>query len=165
MLNVQSFNHVSRQVLSLDATRDFYVKLLGFKEIPRPDLPSVGAWLCGHGVILHLIQEECVVNRGEVSMENIGRAMGKIPLVDHIAFLCFDLENAEATLKKLHIPFRKNLAKFGATQLFAVDPDGHVVEISDCAPPPGFVLCQGSTSNSSEEDANKPATHARDGRN
>ncbi|RYH23449.1 hypothetical protein EON65_17745 [archaeon] len=37
-----SFNHVSREVLSLEKSKRFYIDILGFHEIPRPPFDCDG---------------------------------------------------------------------------------------------------------------------------
>ncbi len=50
-------HHVSRQTQRLDETRQFYVDVLGFRELTRPGFAFRGAWLYGAGIQLHLIEE------------------------------------------------------------------------------------------------------------
>ncbi len=53
---IVSFNHMSREVLDYELSRDFYCGVLGFIEIPRPAFENEGVWLYGFGLSLHLIK-------------------------------------------------------------------------------------------------------------
>ena len=53
---IVSFNHLSREVLDYELSRDFYCGVLGFIEIPRPAFENEGVWLYGFGLSLHLIK-------------------------------------------------------------------------------------------------------------
>ena len=46
---ITSFNHIAREVLSIEKSKNFYVDILGFKVIPRPPFECEGYWLHGHG--------------------------------------------------------------------------------------------------------------------
>ena len=45
-----SFNHISREVINLERSKQFYSNILGFYEIPRPNLDCNGCWLYGYGI-------------------------------------------------------------------------------------------------------------------
>jgi hypothetical protein len=47
---LDSFNHLSREVLDLEKSIRFYSSILGFQEIARPALDCQGCWLFGYGV-------------------------------------------------------------------------------------------------------------------
>lgn len=44
----------------IDISR-FYIKVLGFQKLPRPDFPFGGAWLAAGGLFLHLIEADPTV--------------------------------------------------------------------------------------------------------
>ena len=48
---VADINHYFVRANDLKATRDFYVNVLGFEEMPRPDFPFPGHWLGVNGKI------------------------------------------------------------------------------------------------------------------
>ena len=52
-LQVRSFDHVTIIVADVDASRQFYVDLLGMEEKPRPDFDFDGAWFEIDGVQIH----------------------------------------------------------------------------------------------------------------
>ncbi len=52
------FSHVAIAVTDLDAARDFYCGVLGFEELPRPDLGIPGMWLKVGALQLHFIETD-----------------------------------------------------------------------------------------------------------
>ena len=55
MLKPRALHHAAIRVTDVERARRFYVEVLGFKEIPRPDVPSPGAWLSLGDAQVHLI--------------------------------------------------------------------------------------------------------------
>ena len=113
-------HHVSRQTQKLDETRQFYVDVLGFRELSRPGFAFRGAWLFGAGIQLHLIEEpyspqEMAINTRE----------------NHIAFAVEDMDAAEEVLKSRGVVYRHNVVpERGTNQLFFKDPDGWMIELA-----------------------------------
>ena len=149
---LKEFNHLTRECLDLDVSVAFYCNLLGFRIVPRPPFESVGTWLWGHNLNLHLIQTK---KKKERQVSDILRLMHYkgMPIADHFAFLVDNIWEVEAFLDEYGIfYYRDNNEATGTYQLFLFDPDFNVVEISNCAPPVGEVKCHnnaiGSTENS-----------------
>jgi len=115
---ISAMNHFTVLARDLDATKAFYVGLLGLSEGFRPDMGFPGAWLyAGEQAVLHLIG---------------GRAMPADPrgVLDHIAFSARDLAGTAATLKRHGIPFDLGRQpESGTWQLFCFDPNGARVEL------------------------------------
>ncbi len=115
---ISDMNHFTVLTQDLDATRQFYIDILGLKEGFRPDLGFPGAWLyCGDRAVLHVIA---------------GRPLPNPPagVLDHMAFSANDLPRTVATLKANDIEY--NLRKqndSGVWQLFCFDPSGARVEL------------------------------------
>ncbi|MEO6072651.1 MAG: VOC family protein [Burkholderiales bacterium] len=115
---ISDMNHFTVLTQDLDATRQFYIDILGLKEWFRPDLGFPGAWLyCGDRAVLHVIA---------------GRPLPNPPagVLDHMAFSANDLPRTVATLKANDIEY--NLRKqndSGVWQLFCFDPSGARVEL------------------------------------
>jgi catechol 2,3-dioxygenase-like lactoylglutathione lyase family enzyme len=129
-LSVKAVNHVGRITKRVEASRNFYRDVLGFREVARPNFDFPGAWLFNYGLMIHLIYNEGAGDpEGEIQTRH-----------DHLALHCDDLERAEQLLQEHGVPFRKNvIADRGITQLFCRDPDGHHVEIGTYPPTPAFV--------------------------
>jgi len=147
--HVGHFNHISREVISASMAKRFYLDHLGFEEIPRPShIGCEGAWLLqpAAGVHVHLIEtphddDGARKRLEEMTAERKAHQRGRLPFVDHIAFLCDDVDAAESMLKAHGVFVFRHAAAFGAQQLFFEDPDGHVIELSSCAPEPGATAC------------------------
>lgn len=69
---IVSFNHLSREVLDYETSRDFYCGVLGFIEIPRPAFENDGVWLYGFGLSLHLIKSKYPQKRMLLKGRRIG---------------------------------------------------------------------------------------------
>jgi len=73
---IVSFNHMSREVLDYEMSRDFYCGVLGFIEIPRPAFENDGVWLYGFGLSLHLIKSKYPQKRLLLKGRRIGACVG-----------------------------------------------------------------------------------------
>ena len=51
-------NHASLEATDVAALADFYVKVLDFRALDRPDFPFGGKWLQGGNLTLHIIEED-----------------------------------------------------------------------------------------------------------
>jgi len=124
---ISGMNHFTVLAKDLEATKAFYMGILGLSEGFRPDLGFPGAWLyCGKEAVLHIIA---------------GRALPADPrgVLDHMAFSAHDLRATTAKLKSSGIAYdlrRQN--ESGTWQLFCFDPNGARVELdfeaSEAAP-------------------------------
>ena len=115
---IVAMNHFTVLTKDLDATRDFYVGLLGLTEGQRPDLGFPGVWLYAGGqAVLHVIA---------------GRALPPDPrgVLDHMAFSAKDLSATAAKLESrgIHYDLRRQ-PESGTWQLFCFDPSGARVEL------------------------------------
>src|SRR5215475_8188456 len=110
---ISGMNHFTVLTEDLDASKAFYVDLLGLSEGFRPDLGFPGAWLyAGDHAILHIVA---------------GRGVPANPrgVIDHMAFSARDLPGVAARLREKSIRYDlKRLPSTGAWQLFCLDPSG-----------------------------------------
>jgi len=108
-------HHVSLNVDDLVTTERFYVDVLGFERIPRPDLGFPGSWLRAGEQEVHLLE------------------IGRVPddVGQHVAFRVSDLDGAVAHLRDLAIEVSdpKSLPT-GARQAFLHDPSGNRLELN-----------------------------------
>jgi len=74
---IVSFNHLSREVLDYELSRDFYCGVLGFIEVPRPAFENEGVWLYGFGLSLHLIKSRYPQKRLLLKGRRIGKFLEK----------------------------------------------------------------------------------------
>jgi catechol 2,3-dioxygenase-like lactoylglutathione lyase family enzyme len=115
---IQGMNHFTVLTDNLDATRDFYIGVLGLKDGYRPPLGFPGSWLyCGDQAVLHIIA---------------GRPLPEDPagVLDHMAFSASDLSATTAKLKSRGIKYDlRKQPDSGVWQLFCFDPSGARVEL------------------------------------
>eukprot|EP01039_Chlorochromonas_danica_P005814 gene5814-6402_t len=141
-LPLTSFNHISKEVLDIDNSKRFYMDILGFREIPRPPFSNEGSWLIGYGLNLHLVTTTTVDDQKENRRSRLDHFTTALPAVDHIAFLTFDLDEIRRTLDQKQVYYKHaSPPHTGIHQIFLFDPDGNVIEISNCAPPVGETSC------------------------
>ncbi len=124
---IEGMNHFTVLTKDLDATRDFYIGILGLREGYRPPLGFPGTWLyAGTQPVLHVVA---------------GRPLPDPPagVLDHMAFSASGLADTAARLnaKGIKYDLRKQ-PDSGVWQLFCFDPSGARVELDFAAtePPP-----------------------------
>lgn len=141
-LPLASFNHIAREVLSIEKSKFFYVEILGFSVVPRPPFDSEGYWLYGYGLSLHLVETTVPEERKRVKIHRIQHFSSSLPRVDHIAFVTSDISFVKNVLEDAHVFYKEDCPKdTGIRQIFLFDPDGNVIEISNCSPEVGETRC------------------------
>ena len=117
-MSIQGMNHFTVLAQDLDATKAFYIGLLGLEDGPRPPLDFPGAWLYAGGkAVLHIIA---------------GRPVPDPPagVLDHMAFSASNLGETVARLKERSIDYvLRRQVGYGTWQLFCHDPSGAKVEL------------------------------------
>ena len=131
-----SFNHISREVLNIEKSRQFYVDILGFEEVPRPGFDFEGYWLTGYGLNLHLILTTVPKERQKIKLMRIEYFHKYLPRVDHVAFISNDLKAVQEVLDRENVYYKVSEVGSEQKQIFLFDPDGNVIEIA--SPPPIF---------------------------
>ena len=130
---VQHLEHFLIQVTDMAATRDWYVKTLGFQEGPHPDFKFPVCWLYLDGKdVIH------VTEGGRNTSENRKRYLGQqsdalegTGVIDHMAFRCTGLEQMLEHLKKSGVDFKqRQVDDQGVYQLFLFDPNGIKIELN-----------------------------------
>mmetsp|Transcript_8719 Transcript_8719/g.14813 ORF Transcript_8719/g.14813 Transcript_8719/m.14813 type:complete len:205 (+) Transcript_8719:98-712(+) len=140
--DIASFNHMSREVSDVQKSVYFYVNILGFQPIPRPEFDVEGEWLWGHGLNFHIVKTSNPEARQILRTRRIKYFHDNLPSVDHIAFIAKDISVVKRLLQEENVYFREfNYEKTGIHQLFFFDPDGNAIEVSNCAPPIGETRC------------------------
>ena len=130
--------HFSVRTSALEASRDFYCNVLGFREGYRPDFPFPGVWLyrggdeADYGAV-HLIG----MDRNDP--EGLKRYLGDKPedvlhgsaAVDHVAFAATDLTGMRARIADAKLPCReRTVPGLGLHQVFVEDPSGITIELN-----------------------------------
>jgi catechol 2,3-dioxygenase-like lactoylglutathione lyase family enzyme len=121
----------------LDATRDWYARVLGMKPGPHPDFGFPVHWMyVGDTDIVHI--GPSAKQAGEIQKKYLGRtsqATGAgTGALDHIAFRATGLRDMLEHLRKEKIPFTQRRANGQALfQIFILDPNGIKVELNYAA--------------------------------
>jgi catechol 2,3-dioxygenase-like lactoylglutathione lyase family enzyme len=118
MIEYEQLDHVARHVADLGKSCDFYGRVMGLEELPRPGFNFPGAWFrIGERQELHLI-----VN----GREPVTPACNS----NHFALRVKDIDAAARHLQEHGVAFRgPNARPDGARQIFLSDPDGHTIEL------------------------------------
>lgn len=136
---VRDVDHVSLVVADVAVSRRFYVDLLGMEEVPRPDFDFDGAWFRAGGTLVHLIATHersgsPGINESDATgHDGLRPPREKTSRWTHLAFRVDALdpfvdEVAGAGTPILTGPKRR---PDGVRQLFLLDPDGHIVELTE----------------------------------
>jgi catechol 2,3-dioxygenase-like lactoylglutathione lyase family enzyme len=125
--------HFLIQTADMAATRDWYVKVLGFSEGAHPDFKFPVCWLyIGSTDVIHITEG------GKNVSENRKRYLGQqsdalegTGVIDHVAFRCTGLRDMMAHLRANGVAFSKRqVDDQGLFQLFLIDPNGIKVELN-----------------------------------
>ena len=118
----------------IDATRDWYARVLGMTSGPHPDFGFPVHWMYLNGVdVVHI--GPSAKRAGAIQKEYLGRtsqgtAQGT-GAIDHIAFRATGLRDTMVHLRKEGIDFRQRRANGQALfQLFFHDPNGIKIELN-----------------------------------
>ncbi len=115
---VSGMNHFTILTDDVPRTVDFYRRLLGLTDGPRPDLGFPGAWMyAGKDAILHIV--------GGKARESL-----RSGVIDHMAFSARNLPDTLATLAAHDIEHTcRQQVGTGFWQVFFFDPNGARVEL------------------------------------
>jgi catechol 2,3-dioxygenase-like lactoylglutathione lyase family enzyme len=125
-MGLNALNHFTICPVDLEATKDFFVDVLGLDLGERPPLGFPGYWLyCGGIPTVHLIGPR------ESDAALPPRQAGDTGLLDHIAFSCTGLAGMRARLTERKIEYKERIVpRDKQTQLFLYDPNGVAVELN-----------------------------------
>lgn len=125
--------HFLIQTTDMEATRDWWVDVLGMRVGPAPDFKFPVCWLyIGDQDVLHLttggaeVSENRKAYLGQQSTDTEGSGV-----VDHLGFRATGLNDTMAHLKSRGIDFTQRMVSDqGLFQLFLLDPNGVKVELN-----------------------------------
>src|SRR5438132_5208805 len=134
-----SLSHIEHFLVAaddIDATRDWYARVLGLKSGPHPDFGFPVHWMYAGDVdLIHI--GPSAKQAGENQKKYLGRTSGKSAqedgtgAIDHIAFRATGLGGMLEHLKKENIKFSQRRANGQALfQLFFYDPNGIKIELN-----------------------------------
>lgn len=131
-IQVKYIDHVTIIVRNVQASRDFYVGILGMDEVERPSFNFGGAWFQAGATLVHLIEEHDASGPAGFPSELLKKSSRN----HHFAFEVDDAAAAAEKLKELGFTLVDEPKKRpdGAVQMFVTDPDGHVIELCTSKP-------------------------------
>ena len=118
----------------IDATRDWYARVLGMQSGPHPDFGFPVHWMyLGERDVVHI--GPSAKNAGDIQKKYLGRtsqgAGQGTGAIDHLAFRATGLRGMHEHLKKEKVAFSQRRANGQALfQLFFYDPNGIKVELN-----------------------------------
>ena len=121
----------------IDATRDWYARVLGMKSGPHPDFGFPVHWMYVDDIdIVHI--GPSAKQAGDIQKKYLGRTSQKSDegtgALDHIAFRATGLRQMLEHLKREKVPFSQRRANGQALfQLFLYDPNGIKIELNYAA--------------------------------
>jgi catechol 2,3-dioxygenase-like lactoylglutathione lyase family enzyme len=121
----------------LEATRDWYSRILGMKPGPHPEFGFPVHWMyLGDTDVVHI--GPSAKQASEIQKKYLGRTSqgtgAGTGAIDHIAFRATGLRDMLEHLKKEKVPFTQRRANGQALfQLFMLDPNGIKVELNYAA--------------------------------
>ena len=132
-MTIELLHHVSIPVRDLERSKEFYRKILGLTEIPRPDFPFGGAWFrTAPGQELHLILQHTDATFRDGKPIDSGDhhfAIRVRSFRETLEFLRSNgyRESPDAGLMELRVSPRPIT---GYPQIYILDPDRHLIEIN-----------------------------------
>jgi catechol 2,3-dioxygenase-like lactoylglutathione lyase family enzyme len=125
--------HFLLQTEDIEATKDWYVSVLGFRVGPSPDFKFPVYWLyLGDRDVLHITAggKSASDNRKKYVGQESEAARGT-GVIDHIGFRSTGLAETIAHLTALGIDFKeRQVDDQGLYQLFLFDPNGLKIELN-----------------------------------
>ena len=126
--------HVLVVADDIDATRDWYARVLGMRSGPHPDFGFPVHWMyLGERDVVHI--GPSAKNAGDIQKQYLGRTSQRSEAgtgaIDHLAFRATGLRGMLEHLKKEKVAFSQRRANGQALfQLFFYDPNGIKVELN-----------------------------------
>lgn len=137
-MSIAKLAHYSIRSTHLEASRKFYVEVLGLREGFRPPFDFPGHWLYRGGDeaefgVVHLIgidkddPQGLVAYLGDKGEESLHGSAA----VDHLAFLATDLPDMHRRLDQAGCVWReRTVPGLGLHQVFVEDPSGVTIELN-----------------------------------
>jgi glyoxylase I family protein len=121
----RGIHHVSFTVSDVARSLDFYIRVLGCKQLPRPEMGFRGAWLQIGVQQIHLM--ECPTDAGANAALHMNQDPD--PRNNHVAIVVDDLIAAKQFLSGQGINFAGGRLE-QLRQVFLCDPDGNTLELT-----------------------------------
>jgi catechol 2,3-dioxygenase-like lactoylglutathione lyase family enzyme len=129
---ITELNHYFIRANDLEETKNFYVDVLGFQIMDRPNFPFPGYWLGVNGKIQVHMGPHGIPNAELYYLGTKPTARtDETGVVDHIAFLASEPGEFAKRFKKLGMPYRpRYFPESQLFQYFVQDPNGLMVELN-----------------------------------
>jgi catechol 2,3-dioxygenase-like lactoylglutathione lyase family enzyme len=129
---LRKLDHFTVLTDDIDATRDFYVDVLGMQAGARPPLPFPGHWLyIGDAACVHVAERAAYDAHARTLGTAASPPADATGPVDHIAFAADDYESLAAALERHGVAAVPNaIPAAGLRQLFFSDPNGVRIEVN-----------------------------------
>lgn len=126
-IRVKQIDHVTLVVRDLEASAAFYVDLLGMEQVPRPGFRFAGRWFQAGSTQIHLIEQHADSGPPQAIIPE----GAKVSRTKHVAFEVADALQAHAALiaSGWSIAAGPQQRPDGPTQVYVLDPDGHLIEL------------------------------------
>lgn len=125
--------HFLIQTADIEATRDWYVEVLGFREGRHPDFKFPVVWLyLGDQDVIHITQggKDVSDNRRKYLGQQSDALSGS-GVIDHMAFRSTGLMEMMTHLRRKKVSFtQRQVDDQGLFQLFLLDPNGVKIELN-----------------------------------
>ena len=129
---ITELNHYFVRANDLEKTKQFYIDVLGFEVMPRPNVPFPGYWLGVDGKV-HVHMGPHGIPHSEIYYIGTPEdaATDQTGVIDHIAFLANDPDGFRKRFQEKGIAYRpRYLSEAHLFQLFLKDPDGLTIELN-----------------------------------
>ena len=129
---IHSINHFFIRADDLELTKDFYMTVLGFEVMPRPDFPFPGFWMGTNGSIQVHLGPSHIPNREKYYIGTPEDAVdGQTGVIDHVAFLAEEPNGFIQKFTEKKLSFRpRYFPESHLYQLFVQDPNGVMIELN-----------------------------------
>jgi catechol 2,3-dioxygenase-like lactoylglutathione lyase family enzyme len=120
-MHVQRLDHVNIRTHDLDATRDFYVDVIGLQVGARPPFAVPGLWLYDEtAAVIHVIG----LDPDEPPVHGSGT-------IDHVAFRVVGVNAMRERIRRARVAAEEAVVpRTGDVQIFVRDPNGVKIELN-----------------------------------
>ena len=127
MVKTKLIHHQLLVVGDIEATRDFYGRVLGLTEIKRPNTGRTGLWFGCLSNEIHISVRDGIKSRPSGMSLQPGER--EVREGRHVAFtMDGSLDDTAALLEAEGIPYVRGTA--GLPQIFCEDPAGNLIELN-----------------------------------
>lgn len=116
---IERLDHYTIRTANLEATRRFYIEIVGLHAGPRPPFDFPGTWLYSGDVpVVHLVRSDASSDAGSGA-------------IDHVAFRATGLSEMRESFHARGIQFtERTVPMLNVRQVFVRDPNGIEIELN-----------------------------------